>query len=187
MTKLGFILGVVYPNQLAPGSHRSPTVDSDSVESRGLVCFTNMGTCASACGDPPFPFPFPFPAPLPFPGPTTDEERFGEAPPPSVGEITPMIEIECAEVLLGIYGLGGGLLGCSAVGLLRPLFPEWTKVGLCTVGEPTEGGGGDRGTFMFAGFVSSRPGLRSSSISNSSVIGRGGGRSTIASRSCEDL
>lgn len=73
--------------------------DSDSTN---LVRFTNIGTCASAFGDPPGPItgdviPFPFPP--------------GEAPEPNVGEITPIIEFDVAEfedVLRGIYGLGGG-------------------------------------------------------------------------------
>lgn len=51
------------------------------------------------------------------------------------------------------------------------------------VGVPTEGGGGDRGAFIGVGSRLSSPGPSRISMPNSSWIGRGGGRSTIASSS----
>lgn len=132
--------------------------------------FTNAGACVSAFGDP-------------CPDPTTGEFKASGSPRfcgvlpvlPNVGEITPMIEFEVEDVRRGMYGLGGGFC-CSPMGLVGPLL--LANMGLEMDGEPTEGGGGDRGAFSSAPSISSP---RRGSTPKSSWIGRGGGRSTMAS------
>ncbi len=103
-----------------------------------------------------------------------------EEPPPDplrVGEITPRLEFEVEDDRRGIYGLGAGFC-CSLIGLVSPLL--LVNTGLEIEGEPTEGGGGDRGASISVPPISSP---RRGSTPKSLWIGRGGGRSTMASSS----
>lgn len=80
-----------------------PEPDTELLESSDLVRFTNIGTCASAFGDPSGPTTG---EAAPFPPPPGDwRPKFDELPLPDVGEMTPIIELDAVdadEVLRGI-------------------------------------------------------------------------------------
>jgi len=96
----------------------------------------------------------------------------GEMPFPTIEGVDVVVKVE--EALRDTYDLGGSFIACST-GPLIPLTPA--KPIICDVGDPTDS---DRGASSSSSSGSNVP--PNPSIPNS-LIERGGGRSTIASRS----
>jgi len=103
--------------------------------------------------------------------PTQDEMPF-----PTIEDVDVDVIVKVEEALRDTYDLGGSFIACCccSTGPLNPLTPA--KPIICDVGDPTDS---DRGASSSSSGSNVPP---NPSIPNS-LIERGGGRSTIASRS----